>query len=107
MDALNAMLQELVHQVRRAQTPTSTGQRQQAATDLSDSPTQVQPFPPFVGVAEGYWDTPFAGSQAFSPGLEAMGKRGSIARLWETRIRARRGSAFCVLVSSCCSHKPS
>lgn len=38
MDTLNAMLQDLVYQVRRAQMPTSTGQRQQAATDLSDSP---------------------------------------------------------------------
>ena len=110
MDTLNAMLQDLVYQVRRAQTPTSTGQRQQAATDLSDSPPRGDPdrfLLNFVGVAEGYWATPFASSQAFGPGLGALRKRGSIASAMGIRIRTRRGSAFCVLVSSCCPHKPS
>ena len=109
MDTLNAMLQDLVYQVRRAQMPTSTGQRQQAATDLSDSPPcgSNRFLPNFVGVAEGYWATPFARSQAFSRGLEALRKRGSIASAMGIRIRTRRGSAFCVSVSSCCPHKPS
>jgi hypothetical protein len=69
MDTLNAMLQDLVYQVRRAQTPASTGHGQQAATDLSDSPRRSNCFLlNFIGVAEGYWATPFADSQAFSPG---------------------------------------
>jgi hypothetical protein len=85
MDTLNAMLQDLVYQVSRAQTPASTGQGQQAATDLSDSPPRRSSrfLLNFVGVAEGYRATPFASSQAFGTGLGARGSVAQSPRLWE------------------------
>jgi hypothetical protein len=46
MDKLNAMLQDLVYQVRRIQAPSGTDHRQQVVTDLSRWLVLGLPDPP-------------------------------------------------------------